>query len=106
MKELVARLRALSAGGKRPLTPKEALVLRLDAQYPADVGVLSAFFLNLVTLKAGQARRLRNMGPKYVSLKPSVNLPSQASMLLLVPHARMHMETLDECASRSSLRHG
>lgn len=40
----------------RPLTKKEHLVLRLHAQYPNDVGVLSAFFLNLVELKADQAR--------------------------------------------------
>ena len=32
----------------QPLSVKEALVLRLNAQYPGDVGVLSAFFLNLV----------------------------------------------------------
>lgn len=30
------------------LSAKEALVLRLNGQYPGDVGVLSAFFLNLV----------------------------------------------------------
>jgi hypothetical protein len=38
-------------GGK--LSPKEALVLRLNAQYPGDVGVLSAFFLNLVRRLTG-----------------------------------------------------
>ena len=56
VESLVLRLTALKADGKRLLTPKEALALRLNAQYPADVGVLAAFFLNLVTLKAGQAR--------------------------------------------------
>ena len=54
IKELVERLEGVRAGRSRELTPKEALVLRLNAQYPLDVGVLSAFFLNLVTLKAGQ----------------------------------------------------
>lgn len=39
---------------KGSLSAKEALVLRLNQQYPDDVGVLAAFFLNLVTLKAGQ----------------------------------------------------
>ena len=52
--QLVERLEGVRAGGTRELTPKEALVLRLNEQYPLDVGVLSAFFLNLVTLKAGQ----------------------------------------------------
>mmetsp|Transcript_16132 Transcript_16132/g.34912 ORF Transcript_16132/g.34912 Transcript_16132/m.34912 type:complete len:460 (-) Transcript_16132:866-2245(-) len=40
------------AGG---LAAKEALALRLNSQYPRDVGVLSCFFLNLVSLRAGQA---------------------------------------------------
>ena len=40
----------------RGLSPKEALVLRLQSQFPHDVGVLSAFFLNYVTLSAGQVR--------------------------------------------------
>jgi hypothetical protein len=44
---LVARLQQEQAGG-RALSAKESLVLRLDTQYPKDVGVLSAFFLNLV----------------------------------------------------------
>jgi mannose-6-phosphate isomerase len=38
------------------LTPAEALALRLDAQYPGgDVGVLSAFLLNIVSVPAGGA---------------------------------------------------
>jgi mannose-6-phosphate isomerase len=45
---LVHRLNQEAAGG-RALTEKEALVLRLNTQYPNDVGVLSAFFLNQVT---------------------------------------------------------
>jgi mannose-6-phosphate isomerase len=44
---LVQRLNQEAAGG-RALTEKEALVLRLNTQYPNDVGVLSAFFLNQV----------------------------------------------------------
>jgi mannose-6-phosphate isomerase class I len=40
----------------RTLTDKEKLVLRLNEQYPKDVGVLAAFFLNLVSLKPGQVR--------------------------------------------------
>ena len=41
-------------GSRRELTAKEKLVLRLNHQYPSDVGVLSAFFLNLVVLRTGQ----------------------------------------------------
>lgn len=44
---LVARLAAKPAEAR---SRKEALALELDAQYPGgDVGVLSAFFLNLVS---------------------------------------------------------
>ena len=46
------------SGSNGGLTAKEALVLRLNAQYPGDVGVLSAFFLNFVTLPAGAAIHL------------------------------------------------
>lgn len=40
----------------RELTDKEELVLTLNKQYPQDVGILSAFFLNLVTLNANEVR--------------------------------------------------
>jgi mannose-6-phosphate isomerase len=46
---LVKRLEGDKAGG-RALSAKEALVLTLNGQYPGDVGVLSAFFLNHVRL--------------------------------------------------------
>ncbi|KAJ7971231.1 Mannose-6-phosphate isomerase [Quillaja saponaria] len=39
----------------RHLTEKEELVLRLEKQYPADVGLISAFFLNHVKLNPGEA---------------------------------------------------
>ncbi|KAJ7549795.1 hypothetical protein O6H91_07G069700 [Diphasiastrum complanatum] len=39
----------------RDLTEKEELVLRLETQYPGDVGILSAFFLNFIKLLPGQA---------------------------------------------------
>eukprot|EP00959_Pyramimonas_sp_CCMP1952_P201933 4222802-Pyramimonas_sp.AAC.1 len=44
----VARLKAEKA--TRDLTPKENLVLRLNDEYPKDVGILSAYFLNYVRL--------------------------------------------------------
>ncbi|CAL5367337.1 unnamed protein product [Camellia sinensis] len=39
----------------RQLTDKEQLVLRLEKQYPADVGVIAAFLFNYVKLKPGEA---------------------------------------------------
>ncbi|XP_061348505.1 mannose-6-phosphate isomerase 1-like isoform X2 [Gastrolobium bilobum] len=39
----------------RQLTDKEQLVLRLEKQYPVDVGVIAAFFLNHVKLTPGEA---------------------------------------------------
>ena len=51
---LEGRLKGIQKSGERPLTDKEELALRLNKQYPQDVGVLSAFFLNLVKLQAGQ----------------------------------------------------
>lgn len=52
--ELVARLGSQQASG-RPLDAKDALVLRLYEQYPGDVGVFAAFFLNYIQLKPGEA---------------------------------------------------
>ncbi len=50
--DLVTRLTAST----QPLTARDRLALRLNTQYPGgDVGVLSSFFLNYVTLSAGQA---------------------------------------------------
>ncbi|XP_057831381.2 mannose-6-phosphate isomerase 1 isoform X2 [Cryptomeria japonica] len=39
----------------RNLTLKEQLVLRLEKQYPNDIGVISAFFFNYVKLVPGEA---------------------------------------------------
>ena len=51
---LEGRLKAIRKNGERFLTDKEELALQLNQQYPQDVGVLAAFFLNLVKLQAGQ----------------------------------------------------
>lgn len=37
------------------LTEKERLILRLDSQYPGDVGIFAAYFLNYIKIKPGQA---------------------------------------------------
>jgi hypothetical protein len=52
---LVQRLTQESEGGRK-LSDKEQLVLRLNQQYPNDVGVLSAFFLNQVCVCGGGGR--------------------------------------------------
>lgn len=52
----------------RPLTDKEQLVLRLEKQYPTDVGVISVFFFNYVRLDPGEALYLGANEPHaYVS---------------------------------------
>lgn len=52
----------------RQLTDKELLVLRLEKQYPADIGVISAFFFNYVKLNPGEALYLGADEPHaYVS---------------------------------------
>ncbi|CAN8269759.1 unnamed protein product [Cochlearia groenlandica] len=40
---------------ERQLTDKEQLVLKLEKQYPDDIGVISAFFFNYVKLNPGEA---------------------------------------------------
>ncbi|KAI3451771.1 hypothetical protein Pfo_008436 [Paulownia fortunei] len=39
----------------RELTEKEELVLRLEKQYPGDIGVIAAFLFNYVKLNSGEA---------------------------------------------------
>ncbi|CAL5220012.1 g1957 [Coccomyxa viridis] len=68
IKAMESRLKAIQKSGERPLTDKEELALRLNKQYPQDVGILSAFFLNLVKLQAGQAIYLAaNVPHAYIS---------------------------------------
>ncbi|PQQ01036.1 mannose-6-phosphate isomerase 1 [Prunus yedoensis var. nudiflora] len=53
---------------KRQLTVKEQLALRLESQYPADVGAIAAFFLNYVKLNRGEAISLGPNEPHaYIS---------------------------------------
>ena len=53
VRKLVERLEAQAAVCE--LTPREHLVLRLNAQYPLDIGVLSSYLLNYVCLNSGEA---------------------------------------------------
>ncbi|KAL8161122.1 hypothetical protein V2J09_012611 [Rumex salicifolius] len=52
LSKMKSRLNLIS---KDELTPKEQLVLRLEEEYPEDVGVIAAYFMNYVKLKPGQA---------------------------------------------------
>lgn len=47
----------------RHLTEKEQLILQLEKQYPADVGVLAAYLLNYVKLNPGEALYLGSNEP-------------------------------------------
>jgi len=47
--------RLVAENKTRSLTEKEQLILMLEQQYPGDVGVISAFFFNYVTLRPGEA---------------------------------------------------
>jgi len=60
IKKLCARLNDAPAAS---LSAKEKLVLRLNDQYPGDVGIFAAYFLNYVTLKPGQAVSLEANEP-------------------------------------------
>ncbi|XP_004233489.2 mannose-6-phosphate isomerase 1-like [Solanum lycopersicum] len=51
--KLISRLHVKNQA--RELTEKEQVVLRLEKQYPADIGVLAAFLLNYVKLNPGEA---------------------------------------------------
>lgn len=67
-RHLVARLSKQSDAGTQPLSTTEQLALRLNQQYPDDVGIFAAFFLNVVSLKPGQAMYLpANQPHAYVS---------------------------------------
>ncbi|KAG6392620.1 hypothetical protein SASPL_146844 [Salvia splendens] len=51
--KLISRLN--KKGKEMKLTDKEELVLRLEKQYPGDIGVIAAFLFNYVKLQPGEA---------------------------------------------------
>jgi mannose-6-phosphate isomerase len=53
VRTLVERIEAQAT--KRDLTAREQLVLRLQEQYPLDIGVLSSYLLNYICLESGEA---------------------------------------------------
>jgi len=58
----------LSSKPESETTPREKLTLRLNQQYPGDVGILSAWFLNYMVLSAGEAIYLAANEPHaYIS---------------------------------------
>ncbi|PSC70267.1 mannose-6-phosphate isomerase 1 [Micractinium conductrix] len=67
VERMCVRLQAEAAGG-RQLSARELLTLRLELQYPGDVGVLAAWFLNYLRLQPGQAVALPANEPHaYIS---------------------------------------
>jgi mannose-6-phosphate isomerase len=52
---LTTRLIALKSTNADALSPVEDLILRLNEQYPADIGVFSPLFTNYVRLQPGQS---------------------------------------------------
>jgi mannose-6-phosphate isomerase len=52
---MVTRLRALTSVDTTALSPVEDLMLRLNEQYPGDIGVFSPLFTNYVRLQPGQS---------------------------------------------------
>lgn len=59
---------APSGTGCRQLSSKECLILRLQQQYPGDVGILASFFLNFLQLLPGLAVALPANEPHaYIS---------------------------------------
>ncbi|VVB15999.1 unnamed protein product [Arabis nemorensis] len=62
------KIRLISEKQHRELSEKEKLVLELEKQYPGDVGVISAFFLNYIKLNPGEALYLDANEPHaYIS---------------------------------------
>ncbi|KAF0695308.1 Aste57867_13867 [Aphanomyces stellatus] len=54
-KTAINTLRARLESQRESLTPLEALVLRLNEQYPSDIGVFCPYILNYVVLEPGDA---------------------------------------------------
>lgn len=50
---LIERLRSVQS--ERSLTPEESLILRLNEQYPGDIGAFSPLLMNYLVLQPGQS---------------------------------------------------
>lgn len=73
MDSLAARL--ASEALSTPLSPREALVVRLQREYPGDVGVLASYFLNYLTLQPGEGVFLAaNIPHAYLAGAPEVGV--------------------------------
>ncbi|KAE8718720.1 Mannose-6-phosphate isomerase 1 [Hibiscus syriacus] len=90
----------------RSLREKEVLVLELEKQYPGDIGVLSALFLNYMKLKPGEVLYLAANEPHtYLSgdciecmlvLLPSIGYPEILSGLPLSHYITRYLPPFDE----------
>lgn len=90
VQRMCARLEAAATGG-RVLSAREALTLRLQEQYPGDVGVLAAWFLNYLRLAPGQAVALP-------ANEPHAYLSGEIVEVMATSGARA-------CRARAAMRH-
>lgn len=54
-KELTRLVERLAAADKSTLTPVDQLCLRVETDFPHDVGCFCVYFLNYVVLKPGES---------------------------------------------------
>ncbi|RVW32389.1 Mannose-6-phosphate isomerase 2 [Vitis vinifera] len=86
----------------RQLTDKEQLVLRLEKQYPGDVGVISAFFFNYVKLnpdnvvRAGLTPKHRDVQTLCSMLTYKQGFPEILQGVPLNPYTRRYLPPFDE----------
>ncbi|CAN1219226.1 Mannose-6-phosphate isomerase 1 [Linum perenne] len=81
----------------KQLTDKENLVLKLEKQYPDDIGVISAFFLNHLKLKPGQALYLGANEPHaYISGDCIEGFPEILKGFPLTPYITRYLPPFDE----------
>jgi len=66
----------------RTLT-KERLVLSLEKQYPGDVGVLAAYFMNYIKLSPGEALMLVPMNLMHISQASALSAWPLQTMLFV-----------------------
>ena len=83
------------------LTEKERLILRLDSQYPGDVGIFAAYFLNYIKIKPGQAIYLEANEPHAYLSGNCVEV--MATSVLIAAEAPLES---DSCFPARIARHG
>ncbi|CAN0913657.1 Mannose-6-phosphate isomerase 1 [Linum grandiflorum] len=81
----------------RKLTDKENLVLKLEKEYPDDIGVISAFFFNHVKLNPGEALYLGANEPHaYISGECVEGFPEILKGFPVTPYITRYLPPFDE----------